>query len=151
MSSDSKRASLREEGTLNPHPHAVADPLFQGSSFFDSQDIVQVKYEMLRRVRVDRVPVSRVVSDFGVSRPTWYEAQANFERSGVAGLVPRKRGPRGAHKVTEEILAFLDASVTPGEPLRAVDLARKVEETFGLVVHPRTIERALGAREKKLP
>ena len=50
---DSKGESLRQQGVLNPHPEKVAEPLFHGSEFFDPRDLVQVKYEMLRRVRVE--------------------------------------------------------------------------------------------------
>ena len=47
---DAKLRSLREQGTLNPRPQAVTDDLFTASEFFDPHDLVQVKYEMLRRV-----------------------------------------------------------------------------------------------------
>lgn len=149
MSSNPKKESLREEGTLNPHPDTVTDLAFREGEFFDPNDIVQVRYEMLRRVRVDKLRVSRAASDFGVSRPTWYEAKRNFDRSGVAGLVPQKRGPRGPHKLSEEVLTFLHTQVSEGEPIRARELVGRVQEEFGLVVHARTIERALRARKKK--
>ena len=47
-----KRQTLRRHGTLNPEPESVTDPLFHGNDFFDPNDLVQVKYEMLRRVRL---------------------------------------------------------------------------------------------------
>ena len=56
---DSKGESLRQQGVLNPHPQKVADPLFHGSEFFDPRDLVQVKYEMLRRVQVEGRPSPR--------------------------------------------------------------------------------------------
>jgi len=150
MPPTTKRDALRQEGTLNPHPEAVTDRLFADGEFFDADDVVQVKYEMLRKARVDGEPVTRASAAFGFSRPTFYEAQAAFAESGVAGLVPKKRGPRGPHKLNEEVLAFLRAEVLPEGPLRAVELAQKVQQCFGLELHPRTIERALRAREKKL-
>ena len=72
---DSKGESLRQQGVLNPHPEKVADPLFRDSEFFDLRDLVQVKYEMLRRVRVDALSVSEVSQAFGFSRPVFYQAQ----------------------------------------------------------------------------
>ena len=72
---DSKGESLRQQGVLNPHPEKVADPLFHGSEFFDPRDLVQVKYEMLRRVRVERASVTEVTQAFGFSRPVFYQAQ----------------------------------------------------------------------------
>ena len=40
---DSKLEALREQGTLNPRPREVTDPLFAKDSFFDPRDLVQVK------------------------------------------------------------------------------------------------------------
>ena len=149
MSQPPKTDVLRREGTLNPHPEAVRDPLFTGSGFFDPEDGVQVKYEMLRRVRVGGQSVQATAAGFGVSRPTWYEAQAAFDGGGVAALVPRKRGPRGPHKLRGEALQFVLGQVTPGEPLRAPELAEAIQRQFSVTVHPRTIERALGRSKKK--
>jgi len=57
-SKPAKLEALREEGTLNPTPDEVHDPKFQENEFFDPHDIVQVKYEMLRRVSVENASVS---------------------------------------------------------------------------------------------
>ena len=126
MSSRSKSDALREQGTLNPRSGEVADPKFREGDFFDPRDVVQVKYEMLRRVRIDDVPVTQAVAEFGFSRPTFYEARANFDEGGIAGLVPKKRGPRGPHKLSAEVMEYLQARVDPDEPLRARELARQV-------------------------
>ena len=144
-----KAHALREQGGLHRRPQDVSDPLFEQSDFFDPRDVVQVKYEMLRRVRVEKEPVTRAAADFGFSRPSFYEAQAAFERSGLPGLIPRKRGPRGAHKLTEEVMDFV-ASVLEEEPrLRPAQLAARIQQRFGLQIHPRTIERRLSQPEKK--
>ena len=120
----SKAEALREEGTLNPTPERVRDPKFREAEFFDPRDAVQVKYEMLRRVSTDNAPVSDAANEYGVSRPTYYQARANFDGAGITGLVPKKRGPQGPYKVQGEVLAFLRAHVVPGEPVRARELAR---------------------------
>ena len=78
-----------EEGTLNPSPEKVRDPKFQESEFFDPRDIVQVKYEMLRRVSVENAPVTDAAEEYGVSRPTYYQAQANFDEQGSQGWCRR--------------------------------------------------------------
>jgi transposase len=143
---DSKRSkvdALLEEGTLNPTPENVRDPKFRGSEFFDPHDAVQVKYEMLRRVSIDNASVTEVSDEYGMSRPTYYQAKANFDAAGIAGLVPKKPGPRGPHKIHRDVLAFLRAQLIPGEPLRARELARLIRKELGIEVHPRTIERAL--------
>jgi hypothetical protein len=99
---DSKRSKaeiLLEDGTLNPAPEKVRDPKFRQSEFFDPSDAVQVKYEMLRRVCIENASVTDASAEYGISRPTYYQAKASFDGAGIAGLVPKKRGPRGAHKV----------------------------------------------------
>lgn len=144
----SKVDALLEEGTLNPAPEKVSDPKFRDGKFFDPHDAVQVKYEMLRRVVVEQASVTDAAEAYGVSRPTFYQAKASFDESGIAGLVPKKRGPRGPHKLHGEVLAFLEKQIKPGEPIRARALTRLVRKEFDLDVHARTIERALG---KKTP
>ena len=144
---DPKEAALIEDGTLNPSPGKVGDPTFRQGDFFDPRDIVQVKYEMLRRVSVDSVSVTDATDEYGVSRPTYYQAKANFDAAGIAGLVPKKRGPRGPHKLEGEILAFLEKQHIDGEPIRARELAKAIRDEFSVEVHPRTIERALGGKK----
>ena len=145
---DPKLEALRESGTLNPGAARVADEAFRASDFFDARDLVQVKYEMLRRVRVERAPVTRAADSFGVSRPTFYQAQAAFARAGLGGLVPRKRGRRSAHKLTPAVMAYVTAArAREHQPTTA--LVRQIQARFGLTVHPRSLERALGREEKK--
>jgi transposase len=140
---------LLEEGTLNPSPEKVLDPKFRQSEFFDSRDLVQVKYEMLRRVSVENTSVTNAAQEYGVSRPTFYQAKASLEKAGIAGLVPKRPGPRGPHKIRGEVLAFLHKQLVPGQPIRARELASLIRKEFGVEVHPRTIERAI--RGKKTP
>lgn len=145
----SKADLLREEGTLNPASERVLDPKFRESEFFDPRDAVQVKYEMLRRVSIENASVTGATQEYGVSRPTYYQAKANLEQAGVAGLVPKKPGPRGPHKIRGDVLAFLKERLVPGHPIRARELATLIQQEFDLEVHPRTIERAI--RGKKTP
>jgi transposase len=142
-----KAKVLDEEGTLNPAPEKVHDPKFQGNEFFDPLDAVQVKYEMLRRVLVDSASVTEAADQYGITRPTYYLAKASFEEAGIAGLVPRKRGPHGPHKIQGKVLAFLEKQVIPGEPIRARTLANSIRDALGVEVHPRTIERALRGKK----
>ena len=143
-----KQAALREHGMLNPRPLDVRQLLFQGSDFFDPDDMVQVKYEMLRQVNVDNRPVSQAAHEFGFSRPSFYQANSTFEQAGLAGLVPLKRGPRSGHKLTPEVMTFLVAKRNSEPSLSLVQLAALVKEAFDVQVHPRSIERQL-LREKK--
>ncbi len=92
---DPKVTALRESRCLNPHPGQVTDETFLSADFFDARDAVQVKYEMVRRVRVDGAPVTATAAAFGYSRPSYYQAAAALAESGLEGLVPTKPGPRG--------------------------------------------------------
>lgn len=145
---DQKLNSLRQGKALHPNARGVTDALFQGSDFFDARDLVQVKYEMLRRVRKHGASVVEASTAFGLSRPTYYEAQAAFDRGGLPALLPQKRGPRRAHKLSPAVVAFLTEAVRMDASLRGPELARMVVEKFKLKVHPRSIERALGRAGK---
>jgi transposase len=146
-SSDPKEKALRKCGALNTHP--VADALFRESDFFDSRDLVQVKYEMLRKVHKEAEPVSRAAALFGFSRPSFYKNFGEFEREGVTGLLPRKRGPRSGHKLTAEVLAFVEGLCSGEEPMGIPALLDEVEKHFGIRVHRRSLERALRQPGKK--
>jgi transposase len=143
-----KREALARDGALNPHPEAVRDALFADNPFFDSADLVQVRYEMVRRHEVDGQAIGEVAAKFGVSRPTFYKAQGALATTGLTGLLPAQRGPKGGHKLSDAMLAF-DADLrarTPGMTM-AQRLAA-VEQRFGIKVHRRSLERAV-ARKKK--
>jgi transposase len=140
---DPKVQALREERSLHPRPEAVRDPAFADSEFLDARDLVQVKYEMVRRVRVDGDTVSSSAADFGFSRPSFYEAAAAIDAGGLAALVPARPGPRRAHKLTDEVVAFVRQQLEANPLLRAADLVEPIERRFGVRVHPRSVERAL--------
>jgi transposase len=145
---DAKLDALRAQGAVHPRPAAVRDAVFDTHAFFDRRDLVQVKYEMLRRATVEGQPVGATAEAFGFSRPTFYQAQTAFADGGLPGLLPQKRGPRGAHKLSDEVMAFI-ATVRNEEPLGARALAGRVLDRFGVAVHPRSIERAVRRQEKK--
>ena len=143
---DEKVASLRRSGTLHPHPDRVLDELFTGNEFFDARDALQVKYEMVRRVTQDGWPVSQASRRYGVSRPSFYRAQAALEEGGLVGLVPERRGPRGAHKLTGEVMAFVEGQLAEG--LTLTEVLTRVQEQFGLRVHRRSLERRRASGKK---
>lgn len=144
-----KLQALRCQEALNPHPEKVADPLFREVEFFDPHDLVQVKYEMLRRVGKEGVSVSEASAAFGFSRPAFYHARKSMEESGLAGLLPKQRGPKQAHKLSGEVMEFIGQVKSDDPSLRAPALAQMLRERFGISVHPRSIERALTRQEKK--
>lgn len=146
---DPKVDALRQQASLNPHPQRVSDPLFAAADFFDSRDLVQVKYEMVRRVHADGQPIAQSAKAFGLSRPTFYQAQGALEREGLSGLLAKKRGPRRSHKLGAEVMGFLQALLSQEPSLNSLELAARVRQRFKLQVHSRSIERALVRQEKK--
>lgn len=146
---DPKVDALRQAACLNAHPERVTDPLFAASDFFDGRDLVQVKYEMVRRVRTDGLTVAESARAFGFSRPSFYAAQASLHREGLSGLLPKKRGPRHAHKLGTEATSFLREQLSQEPSLSSVDLAVRLRKDLHLQVHPRSIERSLARMEKK--
>lgn len=146
---DAKERALEDEGVLNPEPERVRDERFRNERFFDPRDVVQVKYEMVRRVRTEGATVTEAAETFGFSRPTFYQAHRALEEEGLPGLLPKRPGPKGAHKLTEEVMAFVDELREENSGVDSGELSRRVDERFGFPVHPRSIERALARREKK--
>jgi transposase len=148
---DDKIESLKKYGALNPHPQKVTVEMFSDSTleFFDPRDLVQVKYEMLRAVDKEGCSVKQASEAFGFSRPAFYQAQSQFKQGGVTGLVKKRPGPKSAHKLTADVLAFIEEKLEEDEPLRARKLAPLIREEFGKDVHPRSIERAVTRRKKK--
>jgi transposase len=144
-----KRQALQESGTLNVRASAVRDPAFAQSDFFDAEDLVQVRYEMLRRVRSEGLPVTQAVARFGLTRPTFYKLQADFERAGLTGLLPAKRGPHGPHKITPEVLRVIEQARQEQPQIDGPALVELIEQRCGMRVHRRTVERALARTKKK--
>lgn len=142
-----KLNALRSHGALNANPESVTDGLFRSHEFFDPRDLVQVKYEMLRRVQVENRPVAETSATFGFSRPSFYRIQEVYENQGLSGLLPRRRGPQGRHKVTAEVLEFLVQTRQENHNLRSAQLVELAKEKFGLELHPRTVERALASKK----
>ena len=145
---DPKVQALRAQRCLNPRPGAVRDERFAASEFLDPRDLVQVKYEMVRRVRVDGDTVARSAQEFGFSRPSFYEAAAALDAGGLAGLVPARPGPRRAHKLTDEVVSFARERLAGDPGLRSTGLVELIAERFGVRVHRRSIERALARADR---
>lgn len=148
-SSDRKLQLLKQQGCLHRRSDRVHDTLFSQSEFFDPRDLVQVRYEMLRRVRIDGISATEAARQYGFSRVAFYHALAAFSRGGLPGLFPQRRGPKQAHKLTDKIVLFMAQAKSKDPDLPASDLATMVRDQFGLSLHPRSIERALSKVRKK--
>jgi transposase len=143
----SKEASLAASRTLNPHPGAVTDRAFTSGAFFDSADLVQVKYEMVRAVEAGGLGAGAAASSFGLARQSYYNARKALAEHGLAGLLPARPGPKGGHKLTAEVVDFLEQQHAAADPApSSAQLAQAVAGQFGVTVHKRSVERALAAR-----
>lgn len=146
--SDAKLAALTASGTLNRSPLAVRDPLFRSGGFFDPRDLLQLRYELIRRHRVENLSVATTAELFGVSLPTAYQAHASFEAAGLAGLLPKRRGPKQGHKLTPEVLAHIEQRRHERPDWRARDVQTELQQHFGLTIHRRSLERVLHGKKK---
>jgi transposase len=147
-SSPDKKKKLAESGMLNPHAASVTDPLFENNDFFDADDLLQTKYEMLRRVEKEKMPVTTAADSFGFSRRHFYVLQKQFAAEGLHGLLSEKRGPKGAHKLNEEVMNFIDAQIEKDPSLKAPGIGLLLKKRFGIKAHRRSIERALDRKKK---
>ena len=143
-SSISKQETLRSNGSFNHHAHSVSAKIFANSSFFDKHDLIQVKYEMLRSVEKERSDVSSASEAFGFSRVTFYQIKKEFDKNGVLGLMPKKRGPKGSRKLNQGDIEFAKKLV--GTHTKAQILLRLREER-GVEVSKRTLERQLSDKK----
>ena len=93
--------------------------------------------------------MSAVSRMFGFSRVAYYQILSAFETDGIAGLLPHQRGPRHAHKLSEEVMDFVMAQHVGGATLSSKELVYLVRKKFGITVHHRSIERAIKRLQKK--
>ena len=144
-----KRQALRDSGTFNPRADQVRHAIFRQSDFFDPQDLLQLKYETLRAMEAENCSIAKAARQFGLSRPTIYEAQTQFQQQGLQGLLPRKRGPKAAHKLTDEILQYLQEQAAAEPQAKTEELARRALQRYAVKLHPRTVQKALKAKAKR--
>jgi len=90
--------------------------------------------------------VADVAAAFGVDAGTLWRWGQQLSATGVAGLVPDKRGPKGAHRLTPEMVADITARRAAGASYRAVAAAVGVSYTsVRRVSKPATATRAPAA------
>ena len=149
MNKNSKAKLLNKKGCLNPRPQQVKDEIFEKYDFFDPRDLIQVKYEMIRKVKKEEWTVKRASKNFGFSRPSFYDAQRAFESEGIPGLIPKKRGPKNPHKLIDAVIKYLEECIEQDHKLKPTELLSLLEERFDLVVDVRSIQRVLAKVKKK--
>ena len=141
-----KTEILKGNGTYNKDSGAVTAAEFQTGVFFDPNDIVQVKYEMLRSVARSEMTVSQAADRYGFSRQGFYINKAAFDAGGIAALIPKKTGPKNPHKLTDEGKRFIDAYIAAHPDANSRKVNEAMAEATGISVHDRTVGRYLSKK-----
>jgi transposase len=144
-----KTTALNDSGTLNPLPESVKDTLFQTNEFFDPRDIVQVKYELLRKVQSDGILISEAAKNFGFSRLSYYRISALFKELGLYGLLPKKRGPKHGHKLHPKLLEFTRTLIQEDPSRSNSEIKTAIANTFNISISTRTIGRSRKKKETR--
>jgi len=146
----SKLTRLRQAGLLHPHPDRVRDPVFLDQpDFFDSHDLLQVHYELLRAHLIAGDKIAGVCRRFGVSRQTFYNLQARFLERGSSGLLPGRPGPKGPSKLSHEVASFAEKELAGDEDISGALLASRIDAQLDVSLHKRTVEKLLKALRGK--
>jgi hypothetical protein len=118
-------------GTFNPHPESVSDVLFIANPFL----ILGICSRSVTRCCVDtawtkpRLSMWLSTSEFHARLSN---SQAAFRKAGLSGLLPRHRGPREAHKLSEEVAEYVRAVRATAPGLTTVACLKALQEKFGI-------------------
>jgi len=93
---------------------------------WSSDDQALRRLTAVQLVEMQIAKVNDVATAFGVDAATVWRWRRGFAGSGVLGLVPDKRGPRRASKLTPGVIADIRARRQTGASLRAVAAAAGV-------------------------
>ena len=139
-----KHEELRKNGSFNHRAETVSAEIFKQAPFFDPHDLIQVKYEMLRAVEKEQQDVTSTSETFGFSRVSFYQIKKEFDENGIAGLMPKKRGPKGSRKLSGDDVEFaksLESTHTK------IQILQRLREERGVEVSKRTLERQLADKK----
>ncbi len=137
----SKAKTLIESGSFNRNADSVRNPMFRSNPYFDPQDLVQVKYEMLRAVKTNGLNVSEASLQFGFSRTAYYKIEKRFYDAGIDGLCAKKTGPKFPSKITPDIIEFV-AQLKGDDPGIINDnIVERIREEKGVSIHKRSLQR----------
>jgi transposase len=139
-----KHDELRRNGSFNHRAGAVSAKIFAKSEFFDAHDLIQVKYEMLRAVEKGHGNISSAAKEFGFSRVSFYQIKKEFDENGIAGLIPKKRGPKGSRKINQDDVEF---AVSLLDTHTKAQILTRLKEERGVEISKRTLERQLADKK----
>ena len=146
---DGKTRALAASRTLNRDPEKVTDPAFAPGSFFDPADLVQVKYEMVRRSETDGVPVPQRPRRRSGSPASAVYGQVGAGRAGPGRADPGQARSQGRPQAHREVVDLLEELLAADATLRSGELAAQAAQRIGISVHPARCERALSRRRRR--
>src|SRR5680860_32564 len=101
-------------------------------------DVALRRLAAVQLVAIKAARVGDVAAAFGVDAGTLWRWGQQLSATGVTGLVPDKRGPKGPSRLTDDMVADICARRAGGASLRAIAAA--------VGVSTNTVQRALPAR-----
>lgn len=137
---------LKQNGTYNPDHESVKAEEFHSGAFFDPEDLVQVKYEMIRSVAKGEKTIKEAAEQYGLSRQSYYIIKKKVDANGLSGLVPEKTGPKGSYKLKDEDKKFIDSYVIEHPNANSNEVNKALHAKTGLTVHNRTVGRYMSKR-----
>lgn len=146
---NTKQKILKKRRCLNPKTKQIKDELFEKFNFFDPDDLIQVKYEMIRRVNKDGWTIKKATESFGFSRPSFYKAKNQFEKYGIIGLIPGKTGPKKPHKLSSKVIEYIQTMTQQNPKIKAQTITDAIKKKFKVNIEKRSIYRALQKIKKK--
>ncbi|NMM32416.1 MAG: helix-turn-helix domain-containing protein [Phycicoccus sp.] len=90
---------------------------------WSGQDQALRRLTAVQLIELGVAKVGEVADAFGVDTATLWRWRREFAGAGVGGLVPDKRGPKGASKLTPSVIGDIRARRAAGASLRAVAAA----------------------------
>ncbi len=134
---------LEKEGLLNQKPERIVTLRFADNDFFDPLDLPQVRYEMLRSARIEKIPVAQTCKAYGFSREYFYKLERNFKAHGLVALLGSPKGRRPLIAINQEVVNFIVHRKIDNPKLSGDDLRKEILQLYKIDCSRRTVERVI--------
>ena len=143
-----KLSRLKESNTFNAKSDKVSAQIFADNKLMDPQDLLQVRYEMVRAIELDNKPVNEICAEYGVSASTARRYLDDLRKGGLIALVPEPKGPSGPTKLTKEAVRFIEDYPKDSPRASGGKIHNALEAKLHLGISKRTVERYLSKKEQ---
>ncbi len=141
-----KQSRLKESNTFNTNSDKITARIFADNRLMDPQDLLQVRYEMVRAIECEDRPIREICEEYGVSPSTARRYRDDLRRGGLIALVPEQKGPSGPTKLTKEAAEFIDAYLDESPGSSGGKIHNALESRLHLGLSKRTVERYLSKK-----